>query len=154
MALKRSREGVQALESPTKKAKLQGRPLKMNAFKPSTMAPLFVHDEVRQAIRSHLAGDDTVYDQIKASFQPQESLEEGQREVAGVRYLQALLDNVALLQTSCSDLVHAVLHSDWALRGDDYVNLHMRFIVNLFSVKGAFLLDALRTLADHLTWGE
>ena len=155
MALKRGVEEIQEPKSPSKKVKFQDTHRSTNGLQPSTKAPLFVQDEVRYAITRHLTGDDAGYDRIKSAFEPKEStIEEISRDTTIVHYIQALLDNVALLQSSCSGLVNAVLYTDWAVKGDEYVGLYMRFLANLLSVKGTYLVDVLRVLTDHLTWGE
>ena len=154
MALKRGIEEIHEPESPSKKTKFQASHHSMSESQPSTRAPPFIQDEVRHAIKRHLIGDDIGYDQIKSAFEPKGSTEERSRDTAIVHYTQALADNVALLHNSCSGLVNAVLHTDWAMRSDEYVGLYMRFLANLLSAKGTFLVDVLRVLADHFTWGE
>ena len=153
MALKRSNEGLLVPKSPSKKTKVQNQ-YPMQNYQPSPQAPLFVQDEVRHAIKKHLCGDNVEYERLKAFFEPGRSVEDVSNNVLVEQYTQALLSNISLLQNSCSDLVQSIIHSDWALRSDQYVSLYMQFLANLVSIKGTFLVDILRMLADHFTFGQ
>ena len=153
MALKRLHEGPIEPKSPSKKTRKQndsrvGSPQLSNETVP------FLQYEVRQAIQNHLTGDNGDYDRIKSAFESTNLKEEAVDSVTVERYIVALSSNVALLQSSCSDLIHTVLHSAWALKSDEYVTAYMRFLGNLLSIRGTFLIDVLRMLADHFTYGE
>ena len=153
MALKRLHEGPIEPQSPSKKARKQDDSC-IDPSQLSTETAPFLQYDVRQAIQKHLTGDNGDYDRIKSAFESANLKEEAADSVTVEQYIVALSGNVALLQSSCSDLIHTVLHSTWALKSDEYVAAYMRFVGNLLSIRGTFLVDVLRMLADHFTYGE
>ena len=154
MALKRLHEGPIEPESPSKKTRKQDDSRVDPPQQLSNENAPFLQYEVRQAIQKHLTGNNGDYDRIKSAFESTSLKEEAVDNVTVEQYIVALSGNVALLQSSCSDLIHTVLHSTWASKSDEYVTAYMRFLGNLLSIRGTFLIDVLRMLADHFTYGE
>lgn len=116
-------------------------------------APQLIHEEVRRALEQHGLGDDIGYNQAKDIYTAKSKLEDEPSNITLRNYTQALLGNVSSLNKSCSGLVHAVLESDWLGRQDDYFTLYVRFLANLVSAHGIFLVDVLRMLVGNFGAG-
>ena len=117
-------------------------------------APELILEEVRRAIQRHTQGEDSGYDDLKSVYTAKGK---GKKEVSSATmksYTMALLSNVSSLNKSCSDLVYAVLNSEWLGREEDYVRAFMRLMANIVSSHGMFVTDVLRMLVENLTGGE
>lgn len=114
--------------------------------------PKLIQEEVRRALDKHACGDDTSsYLDIKDIYSPNKIAENAPSTATLRSYTVALIGNVSLLNKSCSDLVYAVLNSQWLARSEDYAALYTRFLANLVSAQGIYLADALRMLVENLT---
>lgn len=116
-------------------------------------APQLAQEEVRRALEQHALGDSSGYNQVKDFYAPKPKAEDQPSTTTLRNYTQALLGNVSSLNRSCSSLVHAVLESQWLGRQDDYFTLYVRFLANLVSAQGVFLVDVLRMLVGNLAAG-
>ena len=116
-------------------------------------APHLILEEVRRAFTKRALGDDSGYDSLKDVYAKKKPSEEDMGPSTMKNYTAALLANVSLLNKSNSDLVHAVLSSDWLGQTEDYVALYVRLLANLVSAQGVFLADAVRMLVNNLTAG-
>lgn len=114
-------------------------------------APHLIQEEVRRAFTKRVSGDDSGYDKLKDVYSRNKANEEGMDPATMKNYTIALLANVSALNKSNSDLVHAVLNSDWLGRTEDYVALYVRLLANLVSSQGVFLADVVRMLVNNLT---
>ena len=114
-------------------------------------APHLIHEEVRRAFTKRALGDDSGYDYLKGVYAKKTPNEEEMGPSTMKKYTTALLANVSLLNKFNSDLVHAVLSSDWLGRTEDYVALYVRLLANLVSAHGVFLADVVRMLVNNLT---
>lgn len=117
-------------------------------------APHLVHEEVRRAFAKRALDDDSGYDKLKDVYSKKKRDEEELSPVTIKNYTVSLLANVSALNKSNSDLVHAVLSSDWLGRTEDYVALFVRLLANLSSAQGVFLEDVVRMLVSNLTAGK
>ena len=116
-------------------------------------APHLIHEEVRRAFTKRALGDNSGYDHLKNVYAKKKLNEDENGPSTMKNYTMALLANVSLLNKSNSDLVHAVLSSDWLGRTEDYVALYVRLLANLVSAQGVFLTDVVRMLVNNLTAG-
>lgn len=114
-------------------------------------APHLIQEEVRRAFTKRALGDDSGYDKLKDVYSKSKNHEEELSPVTIKNYTLSLLANVSALNKSNSDLVHAVLSSDWLGRTEDYVALFARLLANLSSAHGVFLGEVVRMLVDNLT---
>ncbi|CAD6564399.1 MAG: hypothetical protein ASARMPREDX12_002648 [Alectoria sarmentosa] len=117
-------------------------------------APLLIQEEVRRAFTKRALGDDSGYDKLKDIYGEKKPNEEDMGPSTMKNYTVALLANVSALNKSNSDLVHAVLGSNWLGRTEDYVALYVRLLANLVSAQGVFLADVVRMLVNNLTAGK
>ena len=117
-------------------------------------APHLILEEVRRAFTKRVLGDDSGYDKLKDIYSRNTPKEEDIGPATMKDYTIALLANVSALNKSNSDLVHAVLNSDWLGRPEDYVALYVRLLANLVSAHGVFLADGVRMLVNNLTAGK
>ena len=109
-----------------------------------------IHEEVRQAFTRRARGDSSGYLKVKDVYAQKDGKEDlSPRDVK--HYTTALLANVGALNKQSSDLVHAVLSSDWLGREEGYVTLYVRLLANLVSAQGIFLAETIRMLVDNLT---
>ncbi|MCJ1463285.1 hypothetical protein MMC07_001891 [Pseudocyphellaria aurata] len=114
-------------------------------------APQLIQEEVRCALEQHALGDPSDYNQVKDIYAAKSKVEDEPSTSTLQNYTQALLGNVSLLNKSCSSLVYAVLESQWLGRQDSYFTLYVRFLANLASAQGVFVVDVLRMLVANLT---
>lgn len=113
--------------------------------------PQIIHEEVRLAFQKRAWGDRSGYEKIKAIYCPTQTDNHDVSERALKHYTSALLSNASSLSKECSDLVHAVLNSQWLGRDQDYISLFVRLLASLLTTHGVYLGDALRMLVTHLT---
>ena len=116
--------------------------------------PELVQEEVRRALQMHSIGDSSGYNEIKSVFRLSVKGEAECSPSTLRSYTSALLSNIAALDKSCSDLVHAILNSAWINQADDYITLYVRLLANLVSAHGSFLLDVLNMMIQNLVYGE
>ena len=116
--------------------------------------PELVQEEVRRALQMHSIGDNSGYDEIKSIFRVGVKGEAECSSNTLKSYTNALLRNIASLDKSCSDLVHAILNSAWVNQADEYINLYVRLLANLVSAHGSFLPDVLNMMVQNLVSGE
>lgn len=113
-------------------------------------APELINDEVCRAFKRRALGDNSGYEKIKDVYVTKDAADELSLKTAR-SYTFALLRNVSALTKSNSDLVHAVLRSEWLGRCEDDVSLFIHLLANLVSVHGLFLGEVMRMLVDNLT---
>lgn len=138
--------------SPEKRAKVAfSSEVEVRAVDEWQHAPELVQEEVRRAFEKRGWGDRSSYDKIKDVFASRKDNKDAPSSTTLRNYTMALLANVSSLNKSSSDLVDAVLHSEWLGRQEDYVYLYVRMLASLVSAQGMFLGDALRMLVENLT---
>lgn len=116
-------------------------------------APELILEEVRRAIQRHALGDEAGYNKLKSLFDAKDN---GSTDITPAtlrKYTTALLNSVSSLNKSYSALVHAVLSSKWLGSDEDYFKIYVRLVVNIVSVHGNFLEDALGMLVENLGIG-
>lgn len=116
--------------------------------------PGLIQEEVHRALEKHRSGDMSGYLEIKEIYSNKKKAEDEASTTTLRHYTAALLNKVSLLNKSCSDLVYAVLNSEWVDKQEDYVALYVRFLGNLVSAQGIYLADTLHMLVDNLTIGR
>ncbi|MCJ1267403.1 hypothetical protein MMC22_007288 [Lobaria immixta] len=112
-------------------------------------APQLIQEEVRRALEQHALGDNSGYNQLKDVYAAKSKAEDEPSTTTLRNYTQALLGNVSSLNRSCSGLVQVILESQWLGRQNDYFTLYVRFLANLVSAQGVFLVDVLRMLVGN-----
>lgn len=122
---------------------------------------IVVREEIRIAIQQHLdskaaAGKDDDYNQVKAIFttNPYQPDEDTPSNSLLDKYLLGLINNVALLNKSCSDLVYAAIEMSWLPRSDAFVSRYTRFLANIVSTHGGYVTPVLEMLVSkfiHIT---
>ena len=117
-------------------------------------APELVQEEVRRALEKHAMGDDFGYNHVKSIYIAKEDPKDEPSPTTMKNYTKALVGSASSLNKSCSDLVYAVLGSQWLGRDGDYVDLYVRFLAHLVIAHGEFLADVLRMLVENLTAGK
>ena len=138
--------------SPGKRAKVTfDSDVEVRVFEDWGKAPELVYEEVRQAFARRAIGDNSGYEKLKNVYNPRNEGEDEVNSTVVRSYTTALLGNVSILDKSTSDLVHAVLGSDWLGREESYVTLYIRFLANLVSAHGVFLGETLRMIVENLT---
>ncbi|KAK2765458.1 DNA independent RNA polymerase I transcription factor [Arachnomyces sp. PD_36] len=128
--------------------------------KEGTKSTSVVREEVRRAIQRHVtAGEREAYDRVREVFlaDPKEKGgDDGVREIELPthetlrNHLLGLLSNVAALDRRCSELVNAVLGSEWLGRDESYVKVFVRFLGNLAAAQGGYLGPVLKMLVNGL----
>lgn len=116
-------------------------------------APQLIQEEVRRALEQHALGDNSGYNQLKDVYVAKSKAEDAPSTTTLRNYTQALLGNVSSLNRSCSGLVQVILESQWLGRQNDYFTLYVRFLANLVSAQGVFLVDVLRMLVGNFAAG-
>lgn len=119
----------------------------------------FIRNEVRLAIDQRLSGardgDENVYQDVINIFKTGvEPTSETAPPAVRYDYTAALIGQVSRLSKSCSQLVNAVLESDWLSRDDDYVTLFHNFLSSLVTVQGAWVLPVLNKLVRNFASRE
>lgn len=117
-------------------------------------APELIQEEVRRALEKHVIGDDSGYDQVKGIYIAKEDVKDEPSSTTLKNYTKALIGSASSLNKSCSDLVYAVVGSQWLGRDGDYVEMHVRLLAHLATAHGEFLGDVLRMLVENLTAGK
>ena len=107
-----------------------------------------IREEVGRALQRHASGDSEGYEKLTQVYAAEGPSAELPSNKELKYHTAALLSNVALLNRSCSNLVRAVLRSDWVRRDDDYVSLFTKFLCNLISAQALWLASTLETLVD------
>ena len=140
--------------SPGKKAKVTfDSDVEVRVVSDWEKAPHLIQEEVHRAFAKRALGDNSGYDRLKDVYSKKKSSEEDLGPATVRNYTMSLLANVSALNKSTSDLVHAVLDSDWLRRTEDYVAVFVRLLANLSSAQGVFLGDVVRMLVKNLTVG-
>ena len=140
--------------SPGKKAKVTfDSDVEVRVVSDWEKAPHLIQEEVHRAFAKRALGDNSGYDRLKDVYSKKKSNEEELGPATVRNYTVSLLANVSALSKSNSDLVHAVLDSDWLGRPEDYVAVFVRLLANLSSAQGMFLGDVVRMLVNNLTAG-
>ena len=138
--------------SPSKRARVAfSDEVEINYVEEWEKAPELIREEVRRAINRHIRNDDEEYDRIRNMFSQEDNSEEVPSPTTMRNYVAALLPHASSLSRSCSGLVRAILASDWAHRGDDYVSLFTRLILNIVSSQGTWLSAAVGMLVEMFT---
>lgn len=141
--------------SPRKKAKVTfDSDVEVRVVGDWEKAPHLIQEEMRRAFAKRALGDDSGYDKLKDVYSQKNGNEEEFSPVTIKNYTISLLANVSVLNKSNSDLVHAVLSSDWLGRTEDYVALFVRLLANVSSAQGVFLGDVVQMLVNNLTAGQ
>ena len=120
----------------------------------SEKAPEVIREEVRRVLERHAVGDDRAYDIVKEVYAKKHSEDDAPTPKTLKSYTAALLSNVSTLNRSCSDLVAAVLNSEWLGRDENYVRLFLRFLAALSTTQRCYLDDILGMLVKSLTNGR
>ena len=140
--------------SPGKKAKVTfDSDVEVRVVSDWEKAPYLIQQEVHRAFAKQALGDNSGRDRLIDVYSKKKSDEEELSPATIKNYTVSLLANVSALNKSNSDLVHAVLDSDWLGRTEDYVALFVRLLANLSSAQGVFLGDVVRMLVNNLTAG-
>ena len=151
--------------SPRKRARVQFHSdvdVRRIADHPEQKSAAVVREEVRRAIHRHVsAADSEAYEGIKGLFSADhrraghDDDDDNEEDIPSSTILKyhimGLLSNIALLDRSCSGLVHALLNSEWLGRDESYVKLFIRFLGNLAAAHGTYLGAVLRMLVNHLS---
>ena len=140
--------------SPGKKAKVTfDSDVEVRVVSDWELAPHLIQEEVHRAFAKRALGDNSGYDRLKDVYSRKKSNEEELSPATIRNYTISLLANISALNKSSSDLVHAVLESDWLGRTEDYVTVFVRLLANLSSAQGVFLGEVVRMLVNNLTAG-
>ena len=140
--------------SPGKKAKVTfDSDVEVRVVSDWEKAPHLIQEEVHRAFAKRALGDNSGYDRLKDVYSKKKSSEEEFGPATVKNYTISLLAHVSALNKSTSDLVHAILDSDWLGRTEDYVAVFVRLLANLSSSQGVFLGDVVRMLVNNLTAG-
>ena len=140
--------------SPTKRAKVTfDSDVNIKVVDDWEKGPELIREEVGRALERHAAGDDSIYCRVKEVYTTDPFSEDASSSRTIKHYTVALLHNISALNRSCSDLVHAVLNTEWLGRDDTFVSLHARFLGNLVSAQSLYLGDVLRMLVNNMTSG-
>ena len=140
--------------SPGKKAKVTfDSDVEVRVVSDWEKAPHLIQEEVRRAFAKRALGDDSGYDKLKDVYSRKKSDDEELSPATIKNYTVSLLANVSALNKSNSDLVRAILSSNWLGRTEDYVSLFVRLLATLSSAQGVFLGDVVRMLMNNLTAG-
>jgi RNA polymerase I-specific transcription initiation factor RRN3 len=113
-----------------------------------TRAPEEIQLEVRKALAHHGHGEDDEYNELTAIFAARTDSDEAPSPATLRLYTAALASNISLLDRSCSQLVHAVLGSDWLHQDEQYIELFIRMLGGLVSSYGTWLAPTLKMLAE------
>lgn len=113
-----------------------------------------IQQEVRHALGDDSAADNSSYTQVKDVYARNAASEDEPSSGTLQKYTMALMNNVSSLSKSRSELVFAILNSQWLGRQQEYVALYVRFLANLASAQGVFLTDTFRMLVENLTAGK
>ncbi|KAL8670771.1 MAG: hypothetical protein Q9168_004713 [Polycauliona sp. 1 TL-2023] len=152
--LSRKREDDDYLlpSSPSKRSKVSfDSDVEVRLVEEWEKSPTVIQESVRRALLKRAAGDSTGYEHVKAIYMPVEASTEETSPATLRNYTFALLNNVSLLNKDCSNLVHAMLGSDWLGRSEEYVHLFTQFLANLVSAQTLYLPDVLRMLVENIT---
>ena len=140
--------------SPGKKAKVTfDSDVEVRVVSDWEKAPHLIQEEVHRAFAKRALGDNSGYDRLKDVYSKKKSNEDELGPATIRNYTTSLLASVSALNKSNSDLVHAVLDSDWLGRTEDYVAVFVRLLANIASAQGVFLVDVVRMLVNNLTAG-
>ncbi|KAL9124434.1 MAG: hypothetical protein Q9217_006233 [Psora testacea] len=149
---KRGDEDDPPPSSPGKRAKVTfSSDVEVQTLRDYEKAPELIQEEVRSAFQKRVLGDSSGYEKIKAVYGKDEDDNDGASSSILRSYTLALLGNSSSLNKSTTDLVWAVLKSEWLGREEEYVSLFTRLLATLVTAQGIFLLDTLRMLVDNLT---
>ena len=120
--------------------------------------PELIQEEVRTALDAKARGDRSRYDRLKAIYAEQrgedadedEDEDEEQSPSSLRNYLAALLRNTPSLNKTNRDLVHAIIHSQWLGRAEDYVATFTRLLLSVITANASFLEPTLLMLVNNL----
>ena len=140
--------------SPGKKAKVTfDSDVEVRVVSDWEKAPHLIQEEVRRAFAKRALGDDSGYDKLKDVYSGKKGDEEELSSPTIKNYTMSLLANASALNKSNSDLVRAILNSNWLGQTEDYVAIFVRLLATLSSAQGVFLGDVVRMLINNLTAG-
>ena len=140
----------QTPSSPTKRVKVAfNDEVEINLVEEWERDPELTREEVRRALTRHHDGDDTHYDELKEVFMTSTATRESTDTPKLRRYTMALLQNIGLINTRCSDLVQLMIKSNWVRRDDAYAALFLRFLENLLLSQPMWLSPVLHALVDN-----
>ena len=154
-ALKRTQDDCSDIDSPSqpsKKSRVTFDPdvEYVSADDVDDADPQLVREQVRRAIQRHLNGEnDEGYEKLKRIFSISSTKENAPSPKVIYVHLIALLSHVSSLNKNCSDLVNAVVFSEWIGRDEKYVSLFSRFLSNLAAATTGYLWKVLRILIDQ-----
>lgn len=155
LSRKREDDDIPVPSSPSKRSKVSfDSDVEVRLVEEWEKTPTVIREGVRRALLKRSAGDSTGYDQVKAVYTPAKDNQEETSPATLKNYTFALLNNVSMLNKGCTDLVHAVLASDWLGRSEGYVHLFTQFLANLVSAQTLYLPDVLRMLVENITAGR
>ncbi|EOD49013.1 RNA polymerase i-specific transcription initiation factor rrn3 family protein [Neofusicoccum parvum] len=110
-----------------------------------------IREEVRRGIEKHVAGDSTIYDEIKTLFKTRPTAKDAPSTKLLGKYVMALIGNVSLLNKNCSGLAHAILDCQWLARDEGFTRLYFTLLANLMSAHGGYTSQILQSLVKYFT---
>ena len=138
--------------SPGKRAKVSfNAEVQVRVMENWEKTPGLIREEVRRALQKHSVGENAGYEQIKEVYLAKPQSQDAPSATTTRNHTAALLNNIALIDKSCADLIHAILDSQWLGRDQEYVNTYLRLMANLVVTQAGVLPRLLRILAENLT---
>ena len=117
-------------------------------------APELIQEEVRSAFEGKVRGDRGGYERLKLVYTGQGNEDDDEDDDTNPstlrNYLAALLRNIPSLNKTNRDLVHAIIHSQWLGRGEDYFTTFTRLLASIIIANASFLEPALLMLVNNL----
>ncbi|TID17369.1 RNA polymerase I-specific transcription initiation factor RRN3 [Venturia nashicola] len=111
-----------------------------------------VQEEVRRALEKHLSGDSSFYDSLAELFAIKPISDDALSNTLLRRYIIALTGFTNLLGKRCTDLVEAVLQTQWLGRDEDFVVCYRRLLVNMIATHGGLAQMVLSSLVDKFVY--
>ena len=142
-------DGVVNPTSPSKKARVTFKDeVEVKVFRGFEKSPELIREEVQRALERHAHGDDVGYQNLVGIYSADSNSLELPSSTTLRHYTVALIANAALLKRPYSELVKAMLSSDWIWRDDSYFSLFLRFLGNLVSAQNTWLGETLWVLVQ------
>jgi RNA polymerase I-specific transcription initiation factor RRN3 len=108
-----------------------------------------VRVEVRRALERHLdSKDSSFYDSLTQVFAIKPFADDAPSNILLRRYLIALTGLTNLMGKRCTELVEAVLETQWLGRDEDTVVCYRRLLVNMIATHGGFAQTILSSLVE------
>ncbi|QDS68264.1 hypothetical protein FKW77_010628 [Venturia effusa] len=107
-----------------------------------------VQEEVRRALEKHLNGDSSFYDSLAQLFMIKPVSDDALSNTLLRRYIIALTGYTNLMGKRCTELVEAVLETQWLGRDDDFVVCYRRLLVNMIATHGGLAQTVLSSLVN------